>query len=133
MDASWMAVRHQCAKLKLVLQLQPRSRDWRRPCTWSAGKDSLVNWWHDPAKVEPRIIVDDFEALKIFIISGDDIGALSRLICETEVANAKITRVLPGWSLQLGSSQVSIHFVYPAQRYISQKTRAFIEVAMRNE
>ena len=85
------------------------------------------------AKVEPRIIVDDFEALKIFIISGDGIGALSRLICETEVANAKMTRVLPGWSLQLGSSQVSIHFVYPAQRYVSQKTRAFIEVAMRNE
>ena len=85
------------------------------------------------AKVGPRIIVDDFEALKIFIVSGDGIGALSRLICETEVAKAKMTRVLPGWSLQLGSSQVSIHFVYPAQRYVSQKTRAFIEVAMRNE
>jgi len=85
------------------------------------------------AKVEPRIIVDDFEALKIFIISGDGIGALSRLICETEVAKAKMTRVLPGWSLQLKSSQASIHFVYPAQRYVSQKTRAFIEVAMRNE
>ena len=85
------------------------------------------------AKIAPRIIVDDLEAIKIFIISGEGIGALSRLICEAEIAKAKMTRVMPGWSLQVGGSQSSIHFVYPPQRFVSQKTQAFIELAMRNE
>jgi DNA-binding transcriptional LysR family regulator len=85
------------------------------------------------AKIEPRIIVDDFEAMKLFIIAGDGIGALTPVICETEVTKAKMTRVLPGWSLQLGGSQKSIYFVYPPQRYVSRKTHAFIELALRNE
>jgi DNA-binding transcriptional LysR family regulator len=82
------------------------------------------------AQFSPRIIIDDFEALKIFTISGDGIGPLSPLICEAEAASRKIIRVLPEWSVQIESGQVAIHFVYPSQRYVSQKTHAFIELAL---
>jgi hypothetical protein len=39
-------------------------------------------------KIEPRVIADDFETDKLFIMSGDGIGALSPLVCESELARA---------------------------------------------
>ncbi len=81
-------------------------------------------------EIDSRIVVDDFEAIKLFILTGDGIGLLSPLICETEAAKKKLIRVLPGWSLQIGSGQAFFHFVYPSQKYVSQNTQAFIELAM---
>jgi DNA-binding transcriptional LysR family regulator len=83
-------------------------------------------------KIEPRIIVDDVEAAKTFVVAGDGISALSDIICESEVVSGKIIRVLPGWSIQFAVGQVSIYFVFSPQRYVPPKIQAFIDLAIQN-
>jgi DNA-binding transcriptional LysR family regulator len=87
------------------------------------GRESFIT------KVEPRIIVDDVEAVKTFVMAGDGISALPDIICESEAASGKIIRVLPGWSMQFSIGQVSIYFVFSPQRYVPPKIQSFIDLA----
>lgn len=84
--------------------------------------------------IEPRIIVDDMEAVKNFVSGGDGIGVLSSLICEPEIASSKLVQVLPQWELQLDNSSIcQISFVYPPQRFVPLKVQAFIELALKSD
>jgi DNA-binding transcriptional LysR family regulator len=85
---------------------------------------------HIAANVKARITVDDIEAVKVFILGGDGIGALSPLICQPEITAGKIVRVLPAWSLEMkAGARGLLSFVYPAQRFLAPKIQAFIELA----
>jgi DNA-binding transcriptional LysR family regulator len=78
--------------------------------------------------VSPRIVVDDIEAVRIFVAGGDGIGLLPSFICENEVIAGKFVRVLPGWNPQFGAT-IKIWFVYPPQRFMSPKIQTFIAMA----
>jgi DNA-binding transcriptional LysR family regulator len=89
----------------------------------SNGRESLK------VSIVPKIIVDDIEALKVFVVGGDGIGMIPSLICKSEVASGKIVRVLPAW--ELASPNIGVYFVYPPQRFVSPKIQSFIEMANR--
>jgi DNA-binding transcriptional LysR family regulator len=81
----------------------------------------------DTARVVPagRLRADDFEALKAFALVGEGIVYLPSFMCAEEVKQHRLQRVLPDWH----GAAVIFSLVYPAQRFVSPKVRAFITVA----
>jgi DNA-binding transcriptional LysR family regulator len=82
-------------------------------------------------EVQPRIIVDDMEAVKMFVTSGDGISALPSFMCEKDFASGKAVKILPKWAIDVGAGAVQISLVYPQQRFVPLKVQAFIEVATK--
>lgn len=78
--------------------------------------------------VEPRIIANDIETVKVFVVAGDGIAFLPSFICENEIASRTVVKVLPDWQSQLGPT-AEVWFIYPPQRFVPQKLRAFIDIA----
>ena len=82
-------------------------------------------------KMNSRIIVDDFEAAKVFITQGDGIGILPNIICKKEEMTDQFIKVLPSWSLSLGPNRKGvIYIVYPPQKYMPPKIKSFIDLAL---
>ncbi|MFS4459709.1 LysR substrate-binding domain-containing protein [Bdellovibrio sp. HCB2-146] len=75
-----------------------------------------------------RLLVDDMEVIKTFVMQGQGIGLIPDFLCEDESQMGKLVKVLPQWGW--GSFQLS--FVYPAQRFIAPKVQAFIESALNH-
>jgi DNA-binding transcriptional LysR family regulator len=65
---------------------------------------------------------NSFTALKALVISGQGVALIPNTVCQTEVAEKKLTRVLPDWS----TADVPIHLVYPGQRFHSPKVKEMI-------
>ena len=63
--------------------------------------------------------------IKNMILAGEGIAYLPTYFCFNEVQSGKLIRLLPEWR----SSLTPIHFVYPAQKYVSPKLSAFILMA----
>ena len=72
-----------------------------------------------------RLVADDFETLRSLAILGEGIAFLPSFLCSEETKEDKLTRVLPKWR----GDKVSLSLVYPAQRFVPTKVRAFIAVA----
>lgn len=83
------------------------------------GKSTLA------AKLRARVIVNDLILGKNLAIAGNGIALLPSFFCRNEVADGRLVRVLPEWSTGTNPT----HFVYPAQRYVTPKLSAFIELA----
>jgi len=58
---------------------------------------------------------------------------LPNFLCKTEAKERKIRKVLDGWSYEFRPGPGTLSFIYPPQRYISPKIRAFIDLAIRRE
>jgi DNA-binding transcriptional LysR family regulator len=82
-------------------------------------------------EVQPRIIVDDMEAAKMFVTGGDGISVLPSFMCEKDFASGKTVRILPKWVVEAGPGAIAISLVYPQQRFVPLKVQAFIEVAVK--
>jgi len=72
-----------------------------------------------------RITADDFETLRALAVLGWGIALLPSFLCTEEIKEQKLVAVLPNWR----GDSVSISVVYPAQRFVSPKIRAFITAA----
>ena len=72
-----------------------------------------------------RIMVNDMTMVKILATRGDGIALLPSHFCAQEIVSGKLVRVLPDWRTGLNS----VHFVYPAQRFVTPKLSAFISFA----
>jgi DNA-binding transcriptional LysR family regulator len=72
-----------------------------------------------------RLRADDFEALKAFAVLGEGIVCLPSYMCAEEVEQNRLQRVLPDWH----GSHITFSLVYPAQKFVSSKVRAFITMA----
>ena len=72
-----------------------------------------------------RITADDFEALRALAVLGWGIALLPSFLCAEEAKERKLVSVLPNWR----GDSVTISVVYPAQRFVSPKIRAFITAA----
>jgi DNA-binding transcriptional LysR family regulator len=89
--------------------------------TWKlAGPKGALNV-HVPAKV----IVNDLAMLKTMAISGLGIALMPSFYCHDEMGAGKLQRILPAWQ----TAESPVHFVYPAQKFVSPKLSAFIELA----
>lgn len=93
------------------------------------GKDKweLVN--KNKSKVlvpmQGRLIADDLNVIKDLVLSGEGIALLPTFICETETKKNKLVRILPEWR----SDVRPVSFVYPPQKFVNPKLKAFIEIA----
>jgi DNA-binding transcriptional LysR family regulator len=56
---------------------------------------------------------------------GNGIGFLPNILCSEEAKQGKIVRVLPQWR----GEPAPLFFIYPAQRFVSPRVRAFIDLA----
>jgi DNA-binding transcriptional LysR family regulator len=70
-------------------------------------------------------IADDFETLRSLATLGEGIAFLPSFLCAEEAQQRELVRVLPQWR----GDKVTLSLVYPAQRFVSPKVRAFIVVA----
>lgn len=75
--------------------------------------------------VPGKILINDMLALKKMAMSDDGITFLPTYFCYPEVQSGKLIRILPEWRSHL----TPIHFVYPAQRFVTPKLSAFIALA----
>lgn len=72
-----------------------------------------------------HVIGNDMMLMKALALSGMGIALLPTYACRAEVKSGKLVRVLPGHHAKLDP----IHLVYPGQRFVPPKLRAFIEIA----
>jgi len=72
-----------------------------------------------------RITADDFETLRSLAVLGWGIALLPSFLCAEEAKERRLVSVLPDWR----GESVKISIVYPAQRFVSPKIRAFITAA----
>lgn len=74
-------------------------------------------------EVEPpaRVACDDFSFVRAALLSGAGIGLLPGLVAARDVAEGRLTRVLDGWSEELGA----FHLVYPSSRHVPAKLAVF--------
>lgn len=84
------------------------------------GKESIA------PTLKGRITVDDFEAIRLFALHGDGVAALPDLLCEDDLVRGRLVRLLPRWRFRWSGT---LSIVYPAQRFVPPKVRAFIDLA----
>lgn len=72
-----------------------------------------------------KIIVNDMSLARSLALEGAGLALLPSFVCEAEVKSGKLVQVLTEWKTETGP----MHFVYPAQRYVSPSIKAFIEMA----
>ncbi|AGH94514.1 LysR family transcriptional regulator [Pseudobdellovibrio exovorus] len=72
---------------------------------------------------QTRVIADDMNAIKSFILHGEGIGVLPSFVCEPEASAGKLIPVLDEWM----QSEIQVSFVYLPQRFISLKVQSFID------
>jgi DNA-binding transcriptional LysR family regulator len=77
------------------------------------------------APVKGRIIVNDLNTLRNHALLDDGIAFVPNFFIYPEVKAGKLVRVLGDWR----SAVAPMHFVYPAQRFVTPKLSAFIAMA----
>ena len=78
------------------------------------------------AAVTSKIMVNDLDAVKDLVMMNEGIGFMQSYFCGPEIKAGKLIRLLPDWR----SEQTPVHFVYPAQRFVTPKLKAFMEMAL---
>jgi DNA-binding transcriptional LysR family regulator len=76
-----------------------------------------------------RIVADDLETVRAFIVQGHGIGALPEFLARDHSADGALVRVLPELTWSVGA----LSFVYPSQPFLPPKVRAFIDLALASE
>lgn len=76
-------------------------------------------------KVNNKIAINDLNLIKALTISGQGISLLPTFLCYSDVKAGKLVRVLNNWK----TDPRPVHFVYPPQKFVAPKIKAFIEVA----
>jgi DNA-binding transcriptional LysR family regulator len=71
------------------------------------------------------ISVNDISLARRFAIQGAGYALLPTFLCHDDVKAGKLEPVLPEWRTNINP----IHFVYPAQKYVTPTTKAFIEMS----
>lgn len=72
-----------------------------------------------------RTMANSIGVVRAMASNGQGVALLPTFICKPELATASLVRVLPDWQ---GKAD-PIHLVYPRQRFMPPKLRAFIDLA----
>lgn len=76
-------------------------------------------------KVNNSTEVNDLNLIKSLTTSGLGIALLPTFFCLNEAKSGKLVRILKKWR----SQERPVHIIYPSQKFVSPKIRAFIDVA----
>lgn len=98
------------------LQFTPMGRD-----AWdlSNGRNTVT------IPLAGRIMANSIGVVKTMVAGGQGVALLPDFICKTEQAAGDLVRVLSGWQGRADP----VHLVYPRQRFMPPKLRAFIDLA----
>lgn len=75
--------------------------------------------------ITSHVITNDLMMVRALALMGDGIAMLPTHMLFDEVSSGKLVRVLPEWK----SSTTPVHFVYPAQRFVTPKLSTFMTMA----
>jgi len=75
------------------------------------------------ATCRPACIVDDLMTLRFAILGGVGIGMLPDYMCHEDIAQGRLERILPEWSLASGI----VHAAYLSRRGMSPALRSFLD------
>lgn len=83
---------------------------------------------HDMVRIDgpARLRVNNSFAVRDAVLRGLGIGQLPLLIAQEPLHAGQLVPVLPGWA----PPPVPVHAVYPSNRYLSPKVRAFVDLAL---
>lgn len=102
--------RHRC------LQFTPLGKEaW----TLSNKRDSVT------IPMSGQVMVNDIGVINSMALAGEGIALLPLYLCPREHDNDQLVRVLPEWYAKADP----IHIVYPRQRFMPPKLRAFVDLA----
>lgn len=73
-----------------------------------------------------QTLVNSIGVVKAMAESGQGVALLPTFICQSPQVRSQLVRVLPAWQGQADA----VHLVYPQQRFMPPKLRAFIELAL---
>ena len=104
-------VAHPCLKL----QLNETNDSW--VLKGPNGKSASI-------KVTGPYLANATATIKALVMRGEGIGLFPALPCREEIARGELVHVLPEWL----TPEEPVHIVYPAQRFLSPKLKAFIPV-----
>lgn len=79
-------------------------------------------------KVGGRVQSNDLIAVKAFALLGRGLAFLPGLVCQDDVRTGKLVRLLEDWR----ADSDPINLVYPAQKFVPPKTKAFVEFAHKH-
>ncbi|MEI9886715.1 MAG: LysR family transcriptional regulator [Rhizomicrobium sp.] len=74
-----------------------------------------------------QIITNHTEAVRAFALRGEGIALLPTYFCRSEFKEGKLVRILPEWAGETDP----VNLVYPAQRFVAAKIRAFVDFAAK--
>lgn len=75
--------------------------------------------------MDGRVVVNDVRVVRRMALAGDGVALLPTYLCRAEAAKSRLVRTLPDWQAKADP----VHLVYPRQRFVPQKLRAFLDVA----
>jgi DNA-binding transcriptional LysR family regulator len=84
--------------------------------THAQGKDAVLQY-------RPRYIADDLLTLKRAVLGGSGMCWLPDYMCEDELRDGRLVRLLPEWSTPVGV----VHAVFPSRRGLSPAVRSFLD------
>lgn len=76
-------------------------------------------------KPQRQTVANDLNLIKTLTVSGLGISLLPTFLCYNEVKSGKLVRILKNWQTDVRP----VHFIYPSQKFVTPKIKAFIEVA----
>ncbi|MEZ2350455.1 LysR family transcriptional regulator [Caballeronia sp. RCC_10] len=83
---------------------------------------------HEDVSLDPAYMVNSSPMLRQAAVSGMGIAVLPESYVAQDIETGVLVRVLSDYSIKDADKQVSI--VYPGRRYVSAKTRSFVDFAL---
>lgn len=84
--------------------------------TNTQGREAVLQY-------RPRFIADDLLTLKLAVLGGSGMCWLPDYMCEEELRDGRLVRLLPEWSTPVGV----VHAVFPSRRGLSPAVRSFLD------
>lgn len=79
-------------------------------------------------KVQPRISSNNYWVLMDAAKAGLGFVYMPKFLVRDETASGKLVKAFSEWH----SEEIPVHFLYPAQKFLSSKVRSFIDFAIEN-
>lgn len=92
------------------------------------GKDAWTLFGEQGSVVVPmagRVMANDLRVIRSLAVAGKGVAMLPVFLCREEGDNARLVRILAEWHARADP----IHIVYPRQRFVPPKLRAFVDIA----
>jgi DNA-binding transcriptional LysR family regulator len=84
--------------------------------THTQGREAVLQY-------RPRYIADDLLTLKRAVLGSSGMCWLPDYMCEDELRDGRLVRLLPEWSMPVGV----VHAVFPSRRGLSPAVRSFLD------